>query len=135
MLLALRDEEGTLATSAMMDYTLAGAIMSDLLLAGCIRIDGSTKRKLVEVINLAHLGHELLDESLDRIAIAKRRVSIQTWVSRLARIKKLRHRAVQRLCQLNILRQAEDRDSFCILRIQGPVEKVRTGFRDFGQIF
>jgi Golgi phosphoprotein 3 len=109
MLLALRDEEGTLATSAMMDYTLAGAIMSDLLLAGRIRIDSSTRRKLVEVIEPAPLGHVLLDESLDRIVIAKRRASIQTWVSRLASIKKLRHRAVQRLCQFNILRQAQDK--------------------------
>ncbi len=109
MLLALRDEEGTLATSAMMDYTLAGAIMSDLLLQRRIRIDSSTRRKLVEVVKPTPLGHILLDESLDRIVIAKRRASIQTWVSRLARIKKLRHRAVQRLCELSILRQAEDK--------------------------
>ncbi|MFC1764243.1 GPP34 family phosphoprotein [Planctomycetota bacterium] len=120
LLLALRDDKGTIATGAMLEYTLAGSLLAELLLEERIRIDTTTKRKLVEVVSPTPLGRPLLDESLERLISAKRRAGIQTWVSRLAGIKKLKHRAVRRLCELNILQQAEDKVLWVFPRIIYP---------------
>lgn len=109
MLLALRDEEGTIAPGTMYQYAISGAVLAELLLHERIGIDGSKKNKLVNLLRAAPLGDPLLDECLDRIRCAKRRASLQTWVSRFAGIKNLKHRVARRLCQRGILRVDEDK--------------------------
>ena len=111
MLLALRDEKGTLeADDTAFIYTVAAALISELLLSKHLTIDHVTKNK--KIINLrrsTRTGDPLLDECIARLKSAKRRASINTWVSRFAGTKKLRHRVALQLCKRGILRADEDK--------------------------
>ncbi len=108
MLLALREETGTLQTSETIEYSLAAAILSELLLARRIELDRENpKKQLVNLIDPQPFGDDLLDEALEKIKTANRRASLKTWVQRLAHLKKIRHRAAQQLCRRGILREDE----------------------------
>ena len=109
MLLALRDEKGTLESKASMySYALGGAMLAELSLRGKIRI-GDDKKAFVDLIDRSPLGEPVLDECLDRVATAKRRARATTWVQRFAQVKRLRHRVAQGLCRRGILRDDEDK--------------------------
>ena len=108
MLLALRDEEGTIASGTMYQYAIGAAILSELLLNQRIALDESKKKKLVNLISSTPLGDPLIDQCLEKIGNAKRRASLQTWVSRFAGVKNLKHRVAQQLCDRGILRASED---------------------------
>ena len=114
MLLALRDEEGTISTGYA-EYVIAGAILAELLLERRISVE-DTRKQLVAVQNRKSTGDPILDECLGRIAAAKRRGSLQTWVSRLAGTKCLRHKVARRLCDRGILRADEDKVLFIFKR-------------------
>jgi Golgi phosphoprotein 3 len=107
MLLALRDEEGTIASGTMYRYAISAAILAELLLNKRISIEEG-KKKLVNIISSIPLGNSLIDECLEKISKAKRRASLQTWVSRFSGIKNLKHRAAQQLCDRGILRATEE---------------------------
>ncbi len=109
MLLALRDEEGTIVSGTMHPYALGGAIVAELLLHERIGVEPEDKKKRVNVINPAPIGEPLLDECLERINSAKRRASLQSWVSRFAYLKKIQHRVAEQLCRRGILRADEDK--------------------------
>jgi Golgi phosphoprotein 3 len=108
MLLALRDEEGTIASGTMYQYAIGAAILAELLLNQRIALDESKKKKLVNLISSTPLGEPLIDQCLEKISNAKRRASLQTWVSRFAGVKNLKHRVAQQLCDHGILRATED---------------------------
>lgn len=109
MLLALRDEEGTLESKASMhSYALGGALLSELSAHGRISIE-DTKKALVDVANRQPLGEPVLDQCLERVADAKRRARASTWVQRFAGIRRLRHQVATGLCRKGILRDDEDR--------------------------
>ena len=107
MLLALHDEKGTfLGTHTSIG--LGGAIAAELLLQERIRIDESRRwRKLVEVREIRRTEDSVLNECLKRIRGAKRRASVQTWISRFSSMSKLRHRVAGRLCERGILKADE----------------------------
>ena len=108
MLLALRDEKGTLESKASMyAYALGGAILTELSLKGRIRIRRD-KKAFVDLVDRTSLGEPVLDECLDRIAMSKRRARAETWVERFANTKRLRHRVALGLCRRGILRDDED---------------------------
>jgi len=107
LLLALRDEEGTVALSSMYEYAIGGAILAGLLLTQRIVVEEG-KKKLVDLVSDKPVGEPLIDECLEKIATAKRRATAQTWVQRFARLKGLKHRAAQQLCDRGILRVDED---------------------------
>ena len=109
MLLALRDEEGTIASSSTYQYAIGGAILAELLLNKRIGIDEAKRKKLVNIVNPAQVGDPLIDECLEKISTAKRRSSLQTWVSRFAGVKNLKHRVAEQLCRRGILRANEDK--------------------------
>lgn len=109
MLLALRDEEGTIASGTMYSFALGGAIVAELLLHERIGVEPDDKKKRVNVLDPAPIGEPLLDECLERIRSAKRRASLQDWVSRFAYLKNIRHRVAEQLCRLGILRADEDK--------------------------
>jgi len=109
MLLALRDEEGTIASGTMYQYAIGAAILSELLLNQRIALDGARKKKLINLISSTPLGDPLIDQCLEKIGNAKRRASLQTWVSRFAGVKNLKHRVAQQLCDRGILRASEDK--------------------------
>jgi Golgi phosphoprotein 3 len=109
MLLALRDEEGTIASGTMYQYAIGGAILAELLLSGRIAVEQIHKRKLVNLVDSMPLGEPLIDECLEKISHAKKRAVLETWVSRFSGIKNLKHRVAQRLCERGILRASEDK--------------------------
>jgi len=114
MLLALRDEQGTIATG-FVEQLVAGAILADLLLESQISID-DTKKQLVNLENDKTTGDPVIDECLEKMAAVKRRASLSTWVYRLAGIKKLKHKVAQQLCERGILRADEDKILFLFNR-------------------
>ena len=108
MLLALRDEKGTVEFGSMYNYALAGAILAELLLAGRISVEAG-KKKLIGFKDRASMSEPVIDECLGKIASAKRRADPQTWVQRFSCLKKLHHRVAQGLCQRGVLRADEDK--------------------------
>ena len=109
LLLALRDEEGTIASGTMYQYAIGAALLAELLLSKRIEVEQSGKRKLVNLISPSPLGEPLIDECLEKVISAKRRAVLQTWVSRFAGIKNLKHRVARQLCRRGILRADEDK--------------------------
>ncbi len=109
MLLALRDEEGTVVPGTMFQYAIGAAVLAELLLNQRIAIDRSGKRKLVDLVSSTPLGDPLLDQCLEKITTAKRRAALQTWVCRFAAVKNLKHLVAQGLCRRGILRADEDK--------------------------
>lgn len=114
MLLALRDEKGTIATG-FIEQVVAGAIVSELLLDGRISI-GSDRKQLVDVLNKKPTRDPVIDECLEKMASAKRRAALKTWVQRLASIKNLKHKVARQLCDRRILRADEDKVLFIFNR-------------------
>lgn len=104
MLLALRDEEGTVESGTMYTYGLGGAILAELLLGERIRVVTPKKTPLVELVRFNRFGDPVIDECLEKIRDAKKRASLQTWVSRFVGIKNLRHRIAEGLAKRGILR-------------------------------
>ena len=45
MLLALRDEKGTIASGAMYQHAIGGAVLAELLMTGRLTVDESRKNK------------------------------------------------------------------------------------------
>ncbi len=107
LLLALRDEKGTIEPGTMYHYALGGAILAELAFENRIEMD-SGKRKLVNVRDTSPLGDPILDECLTKVAEAKRRGAAATWVSRFASLRDLKHRVAQGLCRKGILKEDED---------------------------
>ena len=108
MLLALRDEKGTLESKASMyGFALGGALLAELSLRGRIRIGEG--KPLVDLVDRATLGEPVLDDCVQMIATAKRRAKAATWVQRFANMKRLRHRVAEGLCRRGILRDDEDK--------------------------
>ena len=114
MLLALRDEEGTIATG-FPEYVVAGAILAELLLDCRISVE-DTRKQLVDIQNKTPAGDPIIDECLERMATGKRRASLQTWVSRLAGTRNLRHKVARQLCDRGILLADEDKVLFIFKR-------------------
>ncbi len=106
MLLALRDEEGTIAPGTMYQHAIAAAILSELMLRGRIGIDESGRKKLATVIDKKPTGAPLLDECLAKIAGDKPR-ALDHWVGKFAGIRDLKHRVAESLCDRGILREEE----------------------------
>ncbi len=109
MLLALRDEEGTIASRTMYKYAIGAAVLSELLLNKRIAVEESKKKKFVNLVSSQPFGEALIDQCLEKICNAKKRTSLQTWVSRFASVKNLKHRVARQLCERGILRADEDK--------------------------
>lgn len=107
MLLALRDEEGTIAPGTMYQYALGGAILAELLLRGRIAVDDSGRKKRARVVDATPLGAPVLDECLALVGAAKRPKPLSDWVGKFARVSKLKHRVAERLVDRGILRDEE----------------------------
>jgi hypothetical protein len=109
LLLALRDQAGTFASGTQYSFGMGGAILAELLLDERIRVVTPKKTPLAEVAGFNRVGDPVIDECLQKVRDAKKRASLQTWVSRFANIKDLRHRVARRLAQRGILRVDQDK--------------------------
>ena len=106
MLLALRDDAGTIASGTMYQYAIAGAILSELMLRQRIAVDESARKKRAEVVDRRPTGAPLLDECLEKMAASKPK-GLDHWVAKFAGISGLKHRVAERLCDRGILREDE----------------------------
>lgn len=109
MLLALKDEEGTIASGTIYNYAVGGAIIAELLLKKRIAVDQSKRKIFVSVIKTEPLNNSLIDEWLIKMSSAKRQKTFQDWVTRIANTKDLKHRIAIQLCQRGILRMDEEK--------------------------
>ena len=125
LLLALREETGTVAPGVMVHYVLSGAAVAELLLSKRIDLEGRKNSPRVRVLDPTPLGDPLLDECLGRITASKRPADLRTWVTRLAQLRGLRRRAAERLCQRGILRAEEQRVLFFFPRTVYPLADPR----------
>ena len=91
MLLALRDEEGTILPGTMYQYGICGAIIAELLLEERIKLDERGRKPKVAVQSSTRLGDDLLDECLELISKSKRQYDLQYWVSRFVNKLDLKH--------------------------------------------
>lgn len=114
MLLALRDEQGTIATG-FVEQAVAGAIIAEMLLEGRISI-GDSKKQFVSLLNNQNSGDPVFDECIEKMGEAKKPVSLQNWVHKLASIKDLKHKVAQQLCERRILKADEDKVLFLFTR-------------------
>jgi len=109
LLLALRDQKGTMLFGINYPQALAGALLAELLLLNKIEIETQGKRKFVKLINQKPTRNALLDECIKKIASSKRRARPQNWIMRFANISRLKHKAAQSLCRKRILKMEEDK--------------------------
>ena len=109
MLLALQDKKGTVASGTWHNMAAGGAVLAELLLDKRLEIEQAGKKKFAKVIKRTGVGDPLIDECLTKVVEAKRRAQLQTWVSKFANLKNLRHRVAQQLARRGILRVDEDK--------------------------
>lgn len=109
MLLALRDREGTVASGTMYNFAIGGAVLAELLMKKRIDVETVKKKKYARLLSPAPVGDPLIDECLARLAGAKKRAQLQTWVSKFANTKNLKHRVAGQLAKRWILRVDEDK--------------------------
>jgi len=107
LLLGLKDDKGTFASGTNMTYGLGGAILAELLLDRRIKVVTPKKTPLAEGLRSSKSGDPVIDECLRKIRDARKRASLQTWVSRFVGIKRLKHRIAEGLVKRRILRVEE----------------------------
>lgn len=115
MLLALEDEIGTTHMGSHYAYGIGGAILAELLLNERIIVEEQRRKKFVALANDTPVGAPVLDTCLDRIASAKRRATLQTWVSRFSSLS-LKHEIARELCRRGVLKADEDKVLFLFKR-------------------
>lgn len=109
MLLALHDEKGTVALESRYPYAVGGAVLAELVMRERVRLEKSGKKMLVRLTSSRPTGRPFLDDCLERINDDTRLRPAETWVSRFAETKQLKHRLAQQLCDRGILRADEDK--------------------------
>ena len=98
MLLALRDEAGTMIASEKMHLMIGAAVAAELLLRQRISFS-HPKKKLVDLVDSTPVGDQLVDECLEKLGKAKRRARLNQWVVRFAQTKKVKPRVAEGLVQ------------------------------------
>jgi Golgi phosphoprotein 3 len=109
MLLVLRDREGTVVSGTMYNFAIGGAVLAELLMEKRIDIEVIKKKRYARLLSPAPLGDPFIDECLAKIAGAKRRAQLQTWVTKFAQTRNLKHRVAGELAKRWILRIDEDK--------------------------
>jgi hypothetical protein len=108
LLLALRDEDGFIASEAgKYTFALGGAILTELLLAQRIVVDDA-EQMLVSVANTEPLDDPVLHACLEKMS-AKRPDFLQAWVHRFAHLPELTSQIAAGLCRRGILRTEQAR--------------------------
>lgn len=108
MLLALHDEDGTIKMGTYYLYAVGGAVLAELLMRQRLRLD-SSKKKTIHLVNGKSLGDPLLDDCLAIVRDSKKELAAQTWITKFAGLKDLKHRLATQLCDRGILKADEDK--------------------------
>jgi golgi phosphoprotein 3 len=120
LLIALRDEEGTIASGPMYQYALGGAIVAELLLQQRVAVDKEGKKDYLRPVSSRNTGDPVLDECLAALGEASKTKTVQSWVMKFGRIKRLKHRIAERLCTAGVLKKTEGRVLFLFNRTVYP---------------
>ena len=107
MLLALRNDKGTVKGGVMYEQAAGGAILAELILEGRVQVVTEGRSTYAVVQKHSPLGDVLLDECLEKIATDKRRRKLITWVQKFAGLSRLKHRVAAGLVERRILRMEE----------------------------
>jgi len=119
LLLALKDEKGTVHATTNWKLALGGAVLAELILGEHVTIVSEGrggKKKMVELARRKRPGNEVLDEAFRKVRDAGRRAQARTWVQRFSGMKHLRDRVAGGLCRRRILRADEDKVLFIFTR-------------------
>lgn len=108
LLLALRNDKGTVAGGVMYQQAAGGAILAELILEGRLKTVTEGRSTYAVVLDRTPTGDGILDECLRRVSEASRRAKLQTWVQRFAGVKQLKHRVAASLVEKGVLREEED---------------------------
>src|SRR6186713_116706 len=81
LLLALRNDRGTIAGGVMYEQAAGGAILAELILEQRVRIVLEGRSSYAEVQESRPLGDPVLDESLQLMIAATRRATLQKWAA------------------------------------------------------
>lgn len=108
LLLALKDQKGTLEPGTMIRYAIGGAALAELVIEGRIEVETVKRRSYARLLAPRPTGDPILDECLGKIRDAKRRADLRTWVSRFASLRGLTHRVARELCRRGVLRADEE---------------------------
>ena len=77
MLLALKDQEGTVAADGVgFAFSLGGSLLAELMLLGKVEIEEVKKKKFVNLKDSVPVGDPLLDECLGKLRTAKKRAQV-----------------------------------------------------------
>jgi Golgi phosphoprotein 3 len=109
LLLALEDKKGTVSSGSLHSFAVGGAVLAELLFEKRVDIEEDRKKKFARILSPTPIGEPVIDECLAKVAGAKRRAQLQTWVSKFANVKNLKHRIARRLAERGILRVDEDK--------------------------
>ncbi len=107
LLLALRDDKGTVPGGAWYKQAIGGAILAELLLEQRLALDSDGKHVLVT--SPEPLGEELIDRSLAMIVEREKPRTLERWLSKLADQSKLQEQAAKSLCFRGILSEQKSR--------------------------
>jgi Golgi phosphoprotein 3 len=108
MLLALRNDKGTVAGGVMFQPAAGGAILAELLLEGRLRTVTEGRSTYAVVNDPTPTGDPVLDECLKKVSTAKRRGKLLHWVQKFSGVKQLKHRVAAGLVDKGVLREKED---------------------------
>jgi hypothetical protein len=103
LLLALRDQLGTVESGVNLNFGLGGALLADLLMMERATVEKEGRKSFLKVLDTSASGYPLIDECLLKLKKAKRRAQLVTWVQRFASIPRLKHRAAESLCERGVL--------------------------------
>ncbi len=136
LLVALKDREGSINWRAsQLKLVIAGGIMADLLLRHHIDVTSDTQHR-VRVVDSGSTDHAVLDEAIETIQDSERQMPLQDWVWRLSRLKHLKHRVAETLCDRGVLRAEEERVLFFFKKWRypevdsGPESRLAERLRD-----
>ncbi|HUU84383.1 MAG TPA: GPP34 family phosphoprotein [Phycisphaerae bacterium] len=121
LLLALKDEDGTVEWQAKPSYSyaIAGGILAELLLAERIAVTDD-EQHTVNALDIAPLGEPVLDDCLNQVYTDKGRKTLQDWVVQFGRTKKLGERMAEGLCAKGVLKKEEGKALLVLRRTKYP---------------
>lgn len=112
----MRSDKGTMV-SGWSTYVIGGALLAELLLRGRIEIEKTRWKTRVIVLDAKTPTRDrMLNECLMKLRDSRPR-SVDAWIGRFIRIKKLKHRVADRLCRRGILR-ATRRSVFFVFKVR-----------------
>jgi len=109
LLLALKDEQGTIEFGADYGNAIGGAALAQLLMEDRVRLEGPKKNAKVRSVSAKPLKDAYLDDCSVAVRTSKRLRPAQEWVRRFASTKNLKHRVAESLCDKGVLRAEHDK--------------------------